>query len=357
MSALSSNSHHAQAIRCVSPDRTPTANDNGFPRRRSSVSFDDGNIAVLAGDYYFIVHRGLLCRHSEYFSGLIDKLDASNAETCTNLDGRPVLRLADSAEDLSLLFHALYDGLNSLLQRQTNLRIAFVLLRLSAVYQFENLHHEALEIMLKAWPSTLAHWNRRERHIPHWDSPLARDILLPHPIAVINLARQVGATELLPAAFYDLSRHLPSSATAGFVDPHDSFHHSLPQDDLVRLLRGREASSRFFSTFIVNELEGRKPSELCLNRAHEDPDRRLDCQGAFEYVTFELLRDVNGVVIGRTSDPLFAMLYAYDMQGKLADARTCDICRGEFGTVVTFARDRFWRQLPDWFGVDLSVWG
>ena len=182
---------------------------------------------------------------------------------------------------------------------------------------------------------------------------------------VIELAREVGAIELLPSAFYDLSRCPPSQAAIGYPSPISSEIHLLSEADLLNILRGREHASRFLSTFIVNELEGREPSEWCLHRKGEQVTERRACQVAFEAVTFELLRDVNGVVCNRNSDPLYAIQDAELMQTRddlpgtenKAVCRACEACRSEFGVVVDLAREEFWRKLPYWYGVELSNWG
>jgi len=182
---------------------------------------------------------------------------------------------------------------------------------------------------------------------------------------VIELAREINATELLPSAFYDLSRSPPSQAAIGYPSSNTSVTHQLSEPDLLNVLRGREHASRFLSTFIVNELEGREPSEWCLHRQKEQPSDRRTCQVAFETITYELLRDINGVVCNRNSDPLYAIQDAELMQTRddlpgtenKAAYRACEACRSEFGTVVDMAREEFWRKIPQWYGVEVSNWG
>lgn len=180
---------------------------------------------------------------------------------------------------------------------------------------------------------------------------------------MINLARASDALELLPAAFYDLSRSSPSDSAAGYVCPLTSKTHQLSDADLLNLLRGKEHASRFLSTFIVNELEGRDPSPSCAHQLDSDGSRRRVCQAAFEAITFEILRDVNGVVCHRSSDPLFAMMDAELMQTREdplgrpnSMLRACEFCRSEFGSAVDAAREEFWQRLPLWFGVDPQIW-
>ena len=130
--------------------------------------------------------------------------------------------------------------------------------------------------------------------------------------------------------------------------------------DLMSTLRGREHASRFLSTFVVYELECRNSSEGCLYRNEQDLFRSRICQAAFETITFEILRDVNGVVCHRTSDPLFAIMDAELMQNGNARLnllqRACEPCRVEFAASVDNNREEVWRKLPIWFNVDLLSW-
>jgi hypothetical protein len=182
--------------------------------------------------------------------------------------------------------------------------------------------------------------------------------------AIVNLAREIDAIELIPAAFYDLCRLLPSVVATGYVDPFDRTCHRLTSSDLVLLLQGREAASRYFSTFIVNELENRRASETCFNRRQQDPAQRRLCTGAFQLITFELLQDVNGLVTGRIADPLFAMQEVLNLQADPGTPesrnmfRACDSCRHELAVSVHAARNKFWDSLPEWFGIEAVVhWG
>lgn len=179
----------------------------------------------------------------------------------------------------------------------------------------------------------------------------------------MNLAREVEAPELIPAAFYDLCRLLPSVVATGYTDPFDRQCHRLTAGDLVLLLQGREAASRFFSTFVVTELENRRASDICFNRRQRDPAQRRWCTGAFQSIMFELLQDVNGLITGCTADPLFAMQAVLNLQADPGTPdtrnmfRACDACRQELVESVRSARNRFWDSLPEWFGVEVASWG
>lgn len=180
---------------------------------------------------------------------------------------------------------------------------------------------------------------------------------------IINLAQSTSASSLLPSAFYDLSRCSPSETTAGLFSSTSSERQRLSNRDLMNLLKGKEHASRFLSTFIVNNLEGRGSSLDCVYREETDPAKKRNCQAAFEATTFETLRDLNGVVCHRTSDPLLAIMDTDLMHNKddlsvrpTSAYRPCEYCRSEYGSVVDVAREKLWQKLPTWFGVDPQCW-
>jgi hypothetical protein len=114
-SPLSSNGHHGDSPQTKNVAHEPRFTRHRTPppvsifgpgiQRRPSISFEDGNIAILTGSSYFLVHRGFLCRQSEYLAEL------SRDTYSMTLEGRPVLGLSESPDDVSLLLHAMYDGL------------------------------------------------------------------------------------------------------------------------------------------------------------------------------------------------------------------------------------------------------
>jgi hypothetical protein len=160
---------------------------------------------------------------------------------------------------------------------------------------------------------------------------------------------------------YDLSRTTPREAATGIESPVTGKYVRLEYADLLSVLKGREQASRFFSTFIVKELEGRQPSRWCERRKNAHPVNKRTCRLAFEVITFELLRDIGGIVSNLASDPLYAMSEAEQMQIRDdplgSETKTCESCRSEFGMAVNVARNKFWRLLPEWFDIDVSTWG
>jgi hypothetical protein len=192
---------------------------------------------------------------------------------------------------------------------------------------------------------------------------------------VINLARQTNALDLLPSAFYDLCRCSASEIASGYTLTPQGEHHALSDADLLHVLKGREHAARYLSTFIATELESRA-SESCLY-ANADAAQKRICRATFEATSFEVQRDMNGVIFHRSSDPLFAMMDADLMQASQRGGlvlngngsgdssngrpvgllqRACESCRMEFSNAVDAAREEMWHRLPHWFGIDSIEW-
>ncbi|KAG7091075.1 hypothetical protein E1B28_010132 [Marasmius oreades] len=324
------------------------------PSTRHSLSFKDGNIALLAKGQYFLVHQGILSRHSAILKSSISDI-ISSPQTTTS-EGIPVLDVQDSPDDLYHFLAALYDGLSELKYDKDSFQVIASVLRLSTRYEVLHLRNQLLRGLTEMWPDNLTEWDLRESNATTESGVYEPRAVIPHPIPVINLARDVNAPQLLPSAFYDLSRYSPARVAQGHVCAKTQELHRLSERDLLALLKGREHASRFLSTFLVNYVEGRNPSPLCIFRRQQfDISRRRACQAAFEGITFEILRDTNDVLSQRSSDPLFALMDAVLMLVRVEDGRwlrPCEFCRADFETVVDNARDEFWALLPQWFAVD-----
>jgi len=79
------------------------------PIKHTDLYFKDGNIVIVAGMSYFLVHQGLLSRHSEVLGQLMHTMDSSQT-----LEGRPVLALPDASIDIAHLLKAIYDGVSEI---------------------------------------------------------------------------------------------------------------------------------------------------------------------------------------------------------------------------------------------------
>ena len=124
--------------------------------------------------------------------------------------------------------------------------------------------------------------------------------------AVIALAREAEIPQLLPSAFYDLSRYLPSQLAIDYTDPDTNRTYTLSNNDLFRVYRGKEQAARYFSTFIVKELEG-----LDLITREADPNDR---RAAVLRPTEDGLRRLEDVRSGPTGGGMRRDLAGWDLQ-------------------------------------------
>lgn len=75
--------------------------------RHGTLSYEDGNIMVVAENTMFQVHRSVLARKSALFKDLLSLPQPDTEETIENL---PVVRLLDSSADVAMLIDAIYNG-------------------------------------------------------------------------------------------------------------------------------------------------------------------------------------------------------------------------------------------------------
>ena len=86
--------------RCASP-----LDEYEVPTRHPDLCFEDGNLSIVAGGQYFIVHRGILCRHSH----ILDKrIKSPSSADDRLLEGLAVLYLDDAPSDFANFLQALY---------------------------------------------------------------------------------------------------------------------------------------------------------------------------------------------------------------------------------------------------------
>lgn len=233
---------------------------------------------------------------------------------------------------------------------------------------------------------------------------MPRDVI-PSPIAVINLARELGIESLLPAAFYDLARYSPSKTAIGIPKPtfrdesppsptltststssdsedgHRKTHPNhifVSNADLITTFQGRESAQRSIASFLARELADRVPTPgICTatvhkHRQHETASAATTrCAESFYFIHLNVLRSIGGIAAGRDADPLFTLRQAKDMlhrtdfsdlsgSGKVQGLRMCVGCKREFGEVVERAREEMWKEVPGWFGFERGwegLWG
>ncbi|KAF7789624.1 hypothetical protein EIP86_000570 [Pleurotus ostreatoroseus] len=194
--------------RSASPEGVASPPAKRAIRRHGTLWFEDGNIAILAGDVYFRLHRGVLATHSEVFRDMLT-LPPGISGTFEKMDGCPVVHLVDRASELAVFFEALYGaGKRTWYNPQISVKFsqARTILTLGMKYQVQHLVDEALHRLQRCFPSSLDLWSPN-LYTNHLHPPL--QINHRDAIATINLAQRFNIPSLLPAAFYTLASQLP----------------------------------------------------------------------------------------------------------------------------------------------------
>lgn len=76
-------------------------------QQHPDMSFEDGNIVIIAANTAFKVHRSVMSRKSALFK---DLLSLPQPDTEEKFEGLPVVRLLDPPEDITMLLDAIYNG-------------------------------------------------------------------------------------------------------------------------------------------------------------------------------------------------------------------------------------------------------
>lgn len=193
--------------------------------------------------------------------------------------------------------------------------------------------------------------------------------------AVINLAREIDAPSLLPAAFYDLSRYhytqifepsddepLHPSRSSPFSPSSPSFPPTLSAPDLRKLALGKEASQHAITNLI--QAMGRSPyrdstGALSTPQSH----RRTASQGRRNVCVSAAAcrKDFSELVELATQHYLFDRergcadpLYVAEELGQLksAEMSECKACARSLESWAQRERERMWKLIPLWFRLE-----
>jgi len=332
------------------------------------------------------VHKSHLARHSIFFRDLFS-LPQPGADVATSssptdtkrhpvlqidvtneMEGCPVLRLYDAAEDVENLLTALYDGPNFGNNDPADFRMVSGILRLSTKYLVDSLRAKALAHLSIAWPNSLKGWDARE-DLARADEMRSGGMstIYPSPADIINLAREVNAPSLLPSAFYDLSRYHYTQ-----IFEQDDEHNCpsiaclpLSNADLQRLALGKEASQHAITT-LIRSMGLHSQPHLLGHHGHSHRSCRRDFSELVTLATQHYLFDRER----GCTDPLYVAeelgqpLYDFGQSSSGEEARfaesrrsaevsECEACARALATWATRERERMWKMIPLWFRLDV----
>ncbi|TDL27772.1 hypothetical protein BD410DRAFT_893958 [Rickenella mellea] len=195
-------------------DCSPSSNDAHHPE----LYRKDGDLVVSAPDkaggrIFYRIHRFMLSDHSSVFRDMLTMPPAADGSLET-YDGIPVVHLPDPGKDLDALLTILYDPSEILFDKHDPCVPIDILgvLKLATKYDFRKLRRRIIEQYIPAWPDTLMEWDHLEQTMSTWRrdfntiAPAYLDEVFPEPGGAVRLARECNIPEILPAAFYSLSR-------------------------------------------------------------------------------------------------------------------------------------------------------
>lgn len=272
--------------------------------------------------------------------------------------------LHDKSEDVANFLAALYDGPNFGTNDQNDFRVVSGILRLSTKYIVDSLRAKALAHLCIAWPATLKGWDAREEVARSFEMETSTSAghFYPSPIAVINLAREVNAPCLLPAAFYDLCRY---SYTQIYEPTEDEPLYQSPPSppllplDMQRLALGKEAAQHNITALI--QTMGHAQTHI---RAQTHTHIRKSSSGGVCVSAAACRKDFSELIDLATQHYLFDRerghsdpLYVSEELGQLKSAEfsECKACARSLETWAAREREKMWRMIPLWFRLESAV--
>ncbi|KAF8158265.1 hypothetical protein B0H34DRAFT_859078 [Crassisporium funariophilum] len=312
---------------------------------RGEPWFDDGNIMLITAEQptAYRLHRGVLARHSEIFSDMLEIPQPLTSET-EFFDGCQVVCMYDMPSELSNLVKALYDGPKFL---NTSVEDFFYLagvLRLATKYFIGQLRRKAIQFLEQTWASTLkGHDLMVEAAL---NSPIIENLTYPyvHPLHVLNLAREVDIEIVVPSALYFLSLYPLSDILKGdhpklLVNNSSRPSSILMSSDLQLYTLMFQHRLQVIDSFIRH---------FCGKRASDPPCRSVGtCGKGFQRLISQLHRSWT-----LRTGPLHYISQA--MQQVSQDAAFCNLCRLDFLEETALLRQNIWDELPNI--VNLSKW-
>ncbi|KAJ6577906.1 hypothetical protein B0H19DRAFT_985476 [Mycena capillaripes] len=316
------------------------------PRRVQELWFRDGNLVLQAGNSRYRVYLGFLAARSYVFQNMFAFPQLPGSEL---VEGCRLVRLPDPDVQVTPFLKAIFDSKFFVpFPAPTDFDAIVGCLRLGHKYGVDYLYRRALVHLSSGYSTTLAQddlindyqlendcvpsaLERRSWEIP--DDPA-------YSILAIQLARETGATWILPKAFYDLSATFSKLGTTIF---HGAVYRGVPThlslQDQISLLKGHDVQRSatvadglgfLLSPFII---QGCVDPPLCLLE-------RLDSVECY-----------NTKIIHKSPLSLLDMWGPEDWR-LLQDL--CSICLAVLKSQHKDSREGFWAILPEIY--DLPSW-
>ncbi|KAJ7455106.1 hypothetical protein FB451DRAFT_1099413 [Mycena latifolia] len=291
--------------------------------RAPGLWFEEDNLILRAENTLFRVSKGVLAARSSVFRDMLSFPQAGfpfpqkDDDGDEHIDGCPVVRLHDSAADVAYFLRAIFDS--SFFEpppAKTDLAAITGILRLSHKYDVQYLRRRALLHLDTGYPTSLAVYEISGSETFSSDG-------LDDSLRTIEVAAEVGATWVLPTAFYFLCysdmRDILSAPTWGHLAP---AHQTTA---IVSYTRQRTACPPVLPFLRIPFTEGCTALDQC---------------SAYKAAYLE------DVAAWNISDPLGSYKDWSPFEGRI-----CAYCLTESEAYHRRARKKLWDELPGIYGL------
>ncbi|KAJ6525297.1 hypothetical protein DFH09DRAFT_936812, partial [Mycena vulgaris] len=310
--------------------------------------FDDGNVILATEESptnastAFRVHRSVMARHSEVFESMF-LVPQPSTDAVETVAGIQVVRMWDSPTELSNLIIALYDGAKFANGKIEDFFYLAGILRLSTKYFIAKLRVQAIQHLTQTWSYTLkGHDDMVDAALR---SPLVDGLSYPrvHPLHVVNLAREVGVSVIIPSAVYFLSLY-PLDDLLRADHPKLMVEHPSRPSSVLSPLDMKDYTLMFQKRLdiILNFVRSFCGTRTALSICQTAPA----CTRGFARLSSRLSRSW----ITRTG-PLHYMSQAVSDLSDDPKASVCGPCRRAFAQEVVALRQKTWNELPAILGL------
>ncbi|KAJ7061513.1 hypothetical protein C8F01DRAFT_1369043 [Mycena amicta] len=314
-------------------------------RRIEDLWFDDGDLVLQAGNAQYRVYRVVLGMHSLVFRDMLafPQPAASDSE---RVEGQPLVHLPDLEREVTPFLKALFDPeYFRAFPAASEFSKIYASVHMGNKYGVDFLCHRGLVHLSSRFRTTLSQWDSEVEcddkegilqdllpsEIISWPAPVDKLYL----IASIQLAREVDALWILPAAFYHLACNYDNLRSSIF---HDGVFNEIPVSlsaaDQWQWCAGLE--EQISATTLVLRFLG-YPLAI---QGCSSPDACL--LERFKVVDYGI-----NVLNEHSRGPLTA----WDADDWKHLNRLCPTCLSALTTSHQAARQKFWNELPGIYGL------
>ncbi|KAJ6508530.1 hypothetical protein C8R45DRAFT_967729 [Mycena sanguinolenta] len=298
---------------------------------RGKPWFEDGNLILMTTDTAFKVYKGMVSQHS---SVLREKFDNGAAEI---IEGCPAVHLDDSTADLSNFLTAIHGCERSFqINSKQEFMVLIGVLRIATKYKAHVLRQRALLPLQRIYPTKLSEWDHAFEggSLMMWDS-----------VTVINVARELSALSLLPAAM----AFLANSTLA-----QEAFGPSIFQTQPLRFAPGLLNAEDFKAFTLMKEYNHLSIAKALRFIREQGKERYASCQrlhiGGGCASKFTAMFLTLSMVVATSDAPAGYPSFIITVQGVLQREEVCGSCRERVDIGLDRRRRAWWRGLPEVLG-------